>query len=348
MDIVIRPSGVWNSRAPLNDYIQENKSLTKTTSVLVFAIYSLRGAAKSQDDMSRSGRQFLKKVVKNEQVAAHAWKDYRRAYGPNEDGTLPQPTVEQVAADTIKSLYDVREFSIVRLSSLFESFAQCWAINYLIALLENGRVWSSRERELARMFHPAFGNGYVPSWPQIVRAFPFLYSGLSRLPHAFRHYSDRSEMTVPISSRVNAFSVIKFWRAYRNLTVHSSRLVTRPFYTRYGKLFSEMMNDLVHLNGRLEPGRPMPMHDDLRSAMGAAQYRAALWMNEQLRELTDDVRGHPEAPNRLTRTFFAQAPRSPPLLIEGDHPESVRWIKDRDYRLTLNQQNRWGIPSSNL
>ncbi len=347
MPIVIRPSGVWNSRAPLHNYIHERRALSKTTCVLTLAIYALRHDARAEHDPARSGRQLLGRITKEEAVAGQAWLDYRRSFPKGLDGKNPQPSVGQVANDAILALYDIREMTIVRLSSLFEAFAQCWTMNYLAAVLETGKSWSSKESELADSFHPVHGGGHLPSWPQITKAVPMLKAELQKIPHRFNHPATGEILTAPISAGLNAFEVIQFWRAFRNLSIHTSRLVTRRFFDRYGAFFARMMADLSHLD-KLEPGKLMPLHDDMFSAMAAVQYRAALWMNERLVEISTQRRGHPEAPSPVTTTRFPPDTLAPQLFVEGDHAASFRWTLEPAFREKLSRQEGWELPNPSL
>jgi hypothetical protein len=340
--LIVRPSGVWNSRAPLHNYVLERRALSKATCVLTLAIYALRHNASKEPDRNRSGRQFLAGIVKTEIVAGEAWVDYRRSHNKQADGKHPQPTVDQLATDAMRSVYDVREMTIVRLSSLFESFAQCWAINYLIGKLEADLELNAGEQRLVRMFNPILSGGHLPGWPKITASLPALERGLSRIPHV-RRLSNGSLVSAPIMKDVNAFTVIRFWREFRNLSVHTGRAVTRPFYARYQEFFARMMDGMQHLPGRLLPGKPMPLHDDMHSAMAAVQYRAAEWMNEQLLELTAARRGHPDAPSAVVRTYFEITPPTPPFLLASDHEPSWLWSSDTQFREALSRREGWKL-----
>jgi hypothetical protein len=232
--------------------------------------------------------------------------------------------------------------TIVRLSALFEAYAQCWAVNYLAAVLENDKSWSRTESELARSFHPVHGSGHVPSWPQITKAIPMLRVTLQELPHLFTDPGTGAPVVTPVSNELNAFTAIEFWRAFRNLSIHTSRLITRRFFERYAIFFDRMMTELRHLD-RLEPGKRMPLHDDMYSAMAAVQYKSALWMNEHLMEMAAHRRGHPEAPRPVTKTVFEKGTQPPPLFVEGDHWPSLRWIVDADFREQLSRQEGWQL-----
>jgi hypothetical protein len=339
--IVIRPSGVWNSRAPLHNYILESRAQSKMTCALTLSIYALHYDASASPDQNRPGRRFLKRITETD-VGRDAWHDYRRSFPAGPDQKQLQPTVKQLSDDALRALYDVREMSIVRRASVFEAFAQCWTLNYLAAILESGKQWSTKEGNLAFDFNPFTGKGHLPGWPRIIKSIPWLKTELSKLPHLFIHPKTRQKVDAVVSSELNAFTVIQFWRAYRNLAVHTSRLITRRFHEQYGAFYTSMMTDLAHLEP-LEPGRLMPLHDDMYSAMGAAQYRAAGWMNDFLTEISLQRRGHPEAPGPKTTDFFIETPRTPPLFVDGDHVSSFQWTTDAVYRTRLSVERGWNI-----
>jgi hypothetical protein len=195
---------------------------------------------------------------------------------------------------------------------------------------------------LAFAFNPITAKGQVPGWPKIIMSVPLLKAELSRVPHLFIHPKTRQKVDAVVSSELNAFTVVQFWHAYRNLAVHTSRLITRRFHERYGTFYTSMMADFDHL-APLEPGRLMPLHDDMYSAMGAAQFRAAQWMNDSLVEISLQRRGHPEAPGAKTTDFFTETPRTPPLFVDGDHVLSFRWATDALHRTRLSAERGWNI-----
>jgi hypothetical protein len=337
--LVVRPSGIWNSRAPLHNYILERKKLSRTTSVLTLATYELRRQAK-QASATKPVDRLLKGVVGVEAVASQAWTDYRRSNGKRPDGFTPKPTAQDLIDDSFEALTSIREMATVRLSALFEAFSQCWALNYLLTLLENGEGWSKSERHLAMKFHPLIGKGHVPSWPEIVSHLPFLRGELSKIPNMFTNPGTGEAVNEPLTPEENAFNTIGFWRSHRNLSVHTSRLTTRKFHKKYKNFFKAISRHLAH-SPEFKPGRPLPFHDDFFSAMASAQYRAVLWMNERLIVISNSRRGHPEAPGELTTQFFETPPPTPPLLLPSDHNDSFRWINDEQFRIDTCAQCGW-------
>lgn len=339
--LVVRPSGVWNSRSPLNDYIQQDRAISKSCSVSTLALYVLRERL-SSEPAERSGRQVLKNVTKARAGAGQAWLNYRRSHGNDAEKKAIQPTVGHLLSDSALCLDDLQETAIVRLSSTFEAFAQCWALNYLLARLESGASLSTPEAKLASGFLPIARNKVPPGWPQIVNAIPELRETLARLPGSFTNPKTGARIVAPVSPTLTALAAIQFWRAYRNLTVHSSRLITRRFHKRFASYFTEAMECYGHVR-ELSPGRPLQFHGDLYGAMAAAHYRSALSMNEMLEETSHCRRGHPESPNPKTTVHWMEPPRSPALLVKGDHDLSFAWTTDAVLRSRMAQQYAWEL-----
>lgn len=342
IEIVIRPSGIWNSRAPLHNYILARRDLSRTTCYLTLATYTVRNQCMIPTNLERSVDKLLGSVIGVEAVASQAWVDYRRSFGKNQDGTSRKPIAAQLAEDAYPALQSIREMSIVRLASLFEAFSQCWALNLLLAHLETDKQWTKSEKQLAERFHPIYAAGHVPGWPDIVRGFPLLRTGLAKVPSMFTDPRTGEKVTTPPSKHENAFDAIQFWRSYRNLAIHTSCRVTRRFHSKFHELFSTMTAHLDH-TPNFEPGQELPMHDDFHSAMAATQYRAAIWMNEYLTEISNGRRGHPEAPSKATTHYFEVTPRTPPLLVAGDHDSSWQWASDAAFRQDLARKHEWNL-----
>lgn len=342
-NLVIRPSGIWNSRAPLNEYIQQDRAIKKSVAAIIVALYMLREKLEGEEDKSHSASQILKEIIQKKQNASEAWSMYRRAHGIK-DGKAVQPTVSNLWQDSYTAFADVQEMAVIRLSATFEAFAQCWTLNYILAKLESGSRLSTDEHQLRDGFVP-FTKRHIPNWPDIVRGIPFLEERLSALPHLFKNPKTRAPVTEPLSPNLNALTAIRFWRSYRNQAVHLSRLVTRTFHAKYEAFFAEAMDCFGHID-HLVPGKPLPFHEDLYKAMAATHYRAALLMNEILETESSGRRGHPEAPNPRTISYWPNPPKSPPLLVSCDHTESHLWATNELFRAEVCGRNGWTLPMS--
>lgn len=316
MVTIERPSGVWNSRAPFHNYFLENANISRDLNVLTLAVSRLRFDIQHNEEPNRKARGFLK-VKKAEGRVLRAWGGYHRSFRLNRDGQRPVPTVADLNDDLKSSLYGIREMAVVRTSALFESFAQCWALNYLLATLERGASLTASEDRLRKKFG---GGRNPPTWYELVKAIPRIADELKSLPHVKTGPEGR-EISVPLSPGLNAFSTISFWRAVRNSLVHSSGIVTTRLHAKHAELFEEIREG-YHV-GPLERGRPIPIYEGLPSAMATTHYVAAKQLNGLLEQLSNGRRGHPEAPGSKTSEYLARVPRAKPLLMSGDHPPSV-------------------------
>lgn len=334
-DIVIRPSGVWNSRAPLHTFLSEHLEIVRTYNVLTLAVYRLTHEASDFAVATRSGRKWLRVADAGVQ-AGRSWGNYRWTLPRTSPDELPIPKVKDVAADLAKSLYDVRRQTIVSYTAMFETFAQCWVLNYLLLKLELSKTgtWSSKaERKLAEAFSPEHGTDELPGLPRILNCFPFLEEGLSKVPAFLTNDSSASEAPGVLSESVNAFQAIRSWRAVRNLIVHRGGMISRRFLNRHG-VFFEWLREHYPYMLPLEVGSGFLLYDDIVRAVFAVHRRAASWMSDLLEKESSERRGHPYAPDpKPTVVFFpGRLPPAPPLLLPGDHEPSFQWTTDLAFR----------------
>lgn len=331
-DIVIRRSGIWNSRAPFHNFLLDQREINRSYYVLALAIHQIRYDA-SQDDPNRQGRTFLRKVaIEGGAVGGIAWQAYRLSFGRDPEGKPKSPTVGDLSKDLKDALYDVREAAIIKYASLFESFAQCWALNFLLSKLENGTGWTGDERKLSENFSPVHGKLNAPGWPLIHRSIPDLKSGLSQLPHINKDVATGADITMPLTPDLNAFRTIKFWRDFRNILVHSAGLITTTFFNEHGAFFEQLMAPYAAYMSTLKLGQRLKFYDGVFVSMAATHYKAALWMNNWLETESGQRRGHPEAPNPKTTNYFSMPVGAPPLLVQDDHIDSYKWISDSAFR----------------
>jgi hypothetical protein len=80
-----------------------------------------------------------------------------------------------------------------------------------------------------------------PGVPSILRAaFPDAPSGLEKLAHIKTDPSTGNELKEPVNANLNSWQAIKFWREFRNLTVHSGGLMTDRFCEQHSAFFEAM------------------------------------------------------------------------------------------------------------
>jgi hypothetical protein len=328
--MVARPSGVWDSRAPFNDFLLSYRQQSRSYYAASLALYEIRRRGSRLFEPSKYSPSFFRARDK-EAIASGAWLSYTKAFGCVPGGTRHKPTSQEILEDIEVAIWELREAAIVRNVALFETFSQCWALNMLLAKIENGRTWAASEAKLAFAFHPVFGNRDIPGWPRIVQSIVDLQSGLEALPHIKTDPSTGKDVTQPISPELNAFQIIRFWRSFRNLSVHRSNFVSTSFAREHGAFFEKLMAFAPHVL-RLEEGKPLLFYESTYLSTVTVHYKAALWMNEWLKSESSLRRGHPEAPGPKTKEVFEAAMKSPPLLKAGDHQQSCQWATDPSFR----------------
>lgn len=165
-DLIIRPSGVWNSRAPFHNWLLLYKHLNRAYELAILSTdhLSLDFESLSKDDQSLT-KYFLKPGTAR---SSKAWKGYRGAWGKTPDGKLRTPTLEEVNLDLHEIRVAVRRGTLIGLYTGFEAFLNCWLLNYLLAKLERNHPWTQAERELATRLSPVHGKGMALHVPQIL------------------------------------------------------------------------------------------------------------------------------------------------------------------------------------
>jgi hypothetical protein len=323
---------MWNSRAPFFNFVLAHRDKNRTYATVTLAIYRLRYEINSLPS-DTSGRKFFR-AKEAGLLAGKAWTAYKRSFGKAAGASAPHPNVEQVSEDLQASLYAIREHTLVSYSSMFETYVQCWSLNYLLAKLEAGG-WDPPESELACRLSPIHGFTHTPGVPRVLQNLPFLAVMLEALPHVNIDASTDHEVTAPVSPLLNALVVIKFWRDYRNLIVHGSGLVSKPFLRKHRPFFDEFRKSYGYMKP-LTVGQPLRFYDDVVRAMMTTHYKAARIMKDFLEAFSHGHRGHTFAPGPVVKDpAVAMPPSAPSLLLPGDHPESFGWASDTVARAAI-------------
>ena len=331
-DIVIRPSGIWDSRAPFHNFLLAHRRIIRTYNVLTLAVCRLTHEAGDARVAARPAQKWLRAQGASMQ-SYRSWGNYRRTLPRSEPDILPKPTVRDVASHLDESLYDLRRHTVIAYSAAFETFTQCWALNYLLSVLENGHAWNHRERSLAQAMSPEHGADALPTLHRILDCWSFLKDGLGTVPAFVTKDSTDSDDPVPISGDVNALEAIKTWRSVRNLIVHRGGIISLRFLDRHGPFFRWLRGHYPYMHP-LEVGGGFLFYDDVVRAVFAVHYRAARWMSDLLEDVSSARRGHPQAPNPKPAVVFfpGQPPQAPVLLLPGDHEPSYEWTHSMGFR----------------
>jgi len=226
----------------------------------------------------------------------------------------------------------VRQATLLLHVSLFESYLQCWTLNYLLAKLENATLWTNEDRFLATKLSPVHSSGSGPGLSTVLRCIPELRSGLRGIPPYFRAPSTGQLLTAPTDPKVNALDTVQFWIDLRNVLVHSDGLPSPSFCTRHESFWKAAYQGLPYVDA-LIPFRHLKIPVPLLMIATLAFYRAALWMSDFLEVLSFQRRGHPFAPSPKPPGRWAVVPQRPPaMLLPGDHSSSYSWASDDSFR----------------
>lgn len=327
---IVRPSGVWNSRAPLHNFFQRSAQLQQVFGLLTCAVARTRYDADHipAGTANTSARGFMRSQIAGP-VASKAWMAYRDAWRRLRAKESEQPTIQDVERDLALTLFSIRESTVVSYSALFESFVQCWALNMLLAALEANAALPAKQVNLAERFSPV-GKEYVvtPGVPTILDAFPDVKTSLATLPHISTDPKTGAPVEVPVMPQLNALRTMLFWRDYRNYIVHRDSVVSLGFCRAHAEFFELLRAPYAAKLSPLQPGRRLQLPDVIYYAITTVHNRAAVVLNSVLQDTSAGARGHIRArgdtepePSRFDGTL-----RPRPLLETGDHPDSLAWV----------------------
>lgn len=326
---IIRPSGVWNTRTPLHWFLEQAIRLQQTYALLTLAVSRTRYDAEHLEaDSAHSASKFMH-ARHSGPVASKAWNTYRWAWRALEGAPEGQPAIKDVERDLAVSLYAIREYAVVRHSSLFESFVQSWALNMLLALQEREVALSSDQNLLADQFSPVLKEFVLtPGVPKILAAFPEIRATLEALPHISSDPRTKEPVEVPSSPKLNALTTIKFWRNFRNDIIHCGGRVSTGFARSHAEFFDLFRAPYGSKLRALEHGHLLQLPNEVYYAIAATHRKVAVRLNLFLQELSQGRRGNVYKPEdgRPEPALFQPGVRTRPLLIVGDHPESFAFV----------------------
>lgn len=336
-DLIIRPSGVWDTRAPFHNWLVAYKSSNRVYELSVLCTERVDADLSSRLSDGRSTNKYIKRDDDSTGRSMKAWAGYRGALGKAPDGSLRSPTAEELKSDLDAICISVRQATLIRLYSAFESFLNCWALNYLLARLESGASLSRKQADIASALSPVHGRGQALHIPALLKGLPEIAEFLSTVPTTFKHPVTKQSLTTPYHPRVNARDAVDFWREYRNHLVHRDGFCSQSFFNRHQGFWDACFSPAGAYIPQLQPWRPLPLFDKMLQSCQLALYRAALALSDKLEAESGGRRGHPWAPGPKPANTPPLHPgtRTPPMLLQGDHPDSLKWISDPAFRQAI-------------
>lgn len=289
---VVRPSGVWNSRAPLHNFFHQSALLHQIYGLLTCAVARTRyDADHLNPESTNSARKFMRSKTAGP-VASKAWICYRdswrRITGKHDD----QPSIKDVEYDLRFCLHAVRESAFVRYSACFEAFVQCWCLNFVLAKLESNSTITGKQEKIIERFSP-IGKTYVvtPGVPAILDAFPDIADKLVQLPHISTNPATGEPVEVPADPNLNALRTIFFWRDYRNYIVHRGSRISAGFCRVHSEFFELLRAPYSSHLRPLKQGDRLQLPDVLFYAMATTHNKVAVWLNSALQDASRKSRG---------------------------------------------------------
>ena len=343
--IVVRPSGVWNSRSPLNDYVLLVRQIHRTHAATALSGQFLHDKLNSENDTKQSIVGFVRKNAADVQRREKFARMYYRSFGVERDQIADDQSIATLANDRDLIERGALQHATIQLNGAIESYIQCWFLNLCLAKLESGRGLDTVEAKLVEDFNPAYSKR-APNLGQLVDRYGYLQDLLGKLPPFRRHPKTRQEVKTAESPARSARREISYWQNYRNLLVHSNGHCSPEFARKFGDYHSYKQS-LSRRIPPLEALRPLPIDENMFSTQAACFYRVAYLLRDELLSSSKCTgegpdyfrRGHRLSPG--LRGDGGEDAASPPLLLDGDHQLSLLWTRDAAFRSETATIRRW-------
>lgn len=324
-EIVVRPSGIWNTRAPFHTFLKVHKGQSRAYDLTTLCLERVGWDLPRAREDGKTLEEFL--VVDKSNRSQRAWRNYSKAQTErNLQGELKKPIYSNTRHDLIMAHESLKRSALAFTFSLFEAYVNCWLLNYLLYKLETEQEWSKIEREFAKQVSPVHGSKTTPNLAKIIPSIPALKNALASLSH------DGIELFAGEQSAVEftCFDAIKFWRQYRNCLVHNGGFCTPKFFEQQEQYWLKCMQPFAR--DKFEERKPLPLSTELLQNCRVTIYKSARALEKSLEEMSEGKRGQPWAPEPRPAEDTLPPNASPAMLLDGDHSLSLKWHKNENYR----------------
>ncbi len=319
-EMVTRPSGIWNSRAPLSTYIKVTKAETRAYEIGRLA---LEGMAAGMDAARASGITLEDYLVPKTNIGKRAWRVYSKAYlRRNREGIIQKPSYGHCKHDLIMSGQVLRFSTAIRSVTNLESYVNCWVLNNILSKLERGETLQKGEVAFAKAVSPVHGGGVPQGIGSTISKIVDVASYLTAAASEIKDSDDSGNYTY--------LDHVYFWIHYRNCIIHNGGLCTPRAYTRHVAFWNACMREFVR--DKFVERYPLTLSFELLDRCRFALYKAAELLEKSLRMVSGGARGHPWAPGSPPETPAIPPENPPEMLVEGDHDLSLRWHTDAQFR----------------
>jgi len=323
--IIVRPSGIWDSRAPFHNFIIIHKNHLRIYLVSVLCTEKYYADYPKARADGKTLEEFL--VAPERNRSKRAWRNYIKAQTERySDGRIKPPIYSNTAHDLVAAHFQLKRSTVVLQFTLFEQYLQCWLLNYLLAKLENQQPLQKNEEILSYQLSPFESkklHKMQPNLAKIMYEIPALREALINLD------CNGSQKTEP--SEFSSFDAINFWRQYRNALVHNRGYCTPKLYENQINYWNNYMAQFSAKDKFIER-ESLPLSDELLRHCNNVIYNAARALEGVLFSESNQRRGHPWAPNPKPANEETLPEFAGRLLVEGDHTTSYLWSSDENFR----------------
>ena len=145
--MVVRPSGIWNARAPFHTFLKVYKSQQRSYDLSTLCLERVGRDLLAARDAGEEIESFL--VVKESHTSRRVWRSYVKArVERNLKGELKRPIYSNTRRDLLIAHESLKRNIMVSSFSLFEAYVNSWLLNYLLWKLESGQAWTFRTRQV--------------------------------------------------------------------------------------------------------------------------------------------------------------------------------------------------------
>ncbi len=151
--IIVRPSGIWDSRAPFHNFLMIHKKHMRMYLISVLCNEKYYFDYKKARSEGKTLEEFL--VIPSRNKSQRAWRNYVKCQTERySDGRTKLPIYSNIANDLVVAHEQLKKSAVILHFTLFEQYLQCWLLNYLLIKLETRRSLNKTEDELCFQLSP--------------------------------------------------------------------------------------------------------------------------------------------------------------------------------------------------
>ena len=327
-NMVVRPSGTWDTRAPFHYFLAIYRREMRAYALSSMVNDRMDGDLLQARTDGKTLEAFL--VAEGGYSAKRFWRDYQRNQTEtNLEGVVRGPIYSEARNDLLVAQELLRKGSIVSIFSLLEAYVHSWSLNFLLAKAETGISWKKREEAILGALSPIHGAKISPSISQIFGSIDEIQATLKLLDANGRSKTDAKY----IASQYCLFDSINFWRGFRNALVHNRGFCTPRFFEHNELYWKTCLTEFKR--DKFEERSRLTVSSELLRKFHITAFRSAMSLEDLLRTVSNDRRGHPWAPQAFPNDETAPPKYAQRLLIDGDHSASLNWHTNEAFRSTF-------------